>query len=146
MLVIRTRGRTKGRLLRSPDFFQKRNSARHALNFHASRIFKENGRDGYCFYSFLISHFIHRDFSIQYPMYSVKTDTREVNFMKCDKCGGSDSFSSIFFVDRNGNYFSDTELEAFKVLHPEVRDENFYQKVVLCGFCQFEVKKEWLKD
>ncbi|NMD72822.1 hypothetical protein HHO41_21605 [Bacillus sp. DNRA2] len=63
--------------------------------------------------------------------------------MKCDNCGGADSFSAIFFVDRNGHYFSETELEAFRVLHPEVKDQ-FYKKVVLCGYCQFEIKKEWL--
>lgn len=57
--------------------------------------------------------------------------------MKCDCCGSFDSFLQVFYVDRNGNYFSESELEAFLILHPEARNVAF-KTVYLCGICSYE--------
>ncbi|KFZ42637.1 hypothetical protein CS060_13025 [Anoxybacillus flavithermus] len=49
----------------------------------------------------------------------------------CPKCGGK---LLDFYVDRNQRAFTDGELEAFKVLHPE--DRLTFQKVKYCRQCR----------
>lgn len=49
----------------------------------------------------------------------------------CPKCGGK---LLDFYVDRNQRAFTDGELEAFKVLHPE--DRSTFQKVKYCRQCR----------
>lgn len=61
-----------------------------------------------------------------------------VRGMKCDRCGYHDSSLDAFYVDRNGNYFSESELEAFRILHPEAKRVNF-RVVWLCGVCAYEL-------
>jgi hypothetical protein len=58
--------------------------------------------------------------------------------MKCDRCGCYDSLLDVFYVDRNGEYFSESELEAFRILHPEARGVNF-RIVWFCGVCAYEL-------
>ncbi|ELK21774.1 MULTISPECIES: hypothetical protein [Anoxybacillus] len=49
----------------------------------------------------------------------------------CPKCGGK---LQDFYVDRNQRAFTDGELEAFKILHPE--DRSTFQKVKYCRQCR----------
>lgn len=59
--------------------------------------------------------------------------------MKCEKCGGFDSMTQYYYVDRNGEYFNESEHEAFKILHPYAKVS--FTKVVLCGLCAFEIER-----
>jgi hypothetical protein len=43
------------------------------------------------------------------------------------------------YLDRNRKVFSESELEAFRVLHPESSYLEF-QKVSVCGMCRFEIE------
>lgn len=60
--------------------------------------------------------------------------------MKCIKCGSFDSYSECWYKDKNGHLFSRSELEAFKTLHPEVKNV-FFEKVLICGFCLFSINE-----
>lgn len=54
--------------------------------------------------------------------------------MLCYFCKSSDSFSKTFHLDKNGYVITDTELEAFRILHPYAANTAF-QKVTVCGMC-----------
>jgi hypothetical protein len=57
--------------------------------------------------------------------------------MKCVKCGGFDSFIQFYYVDRNGDYFNESEHEAFRILHPYVKVT--FKKELICGVCALEM-------
>lgn len=59
--------------------------------------------------------------------------------MKCVQCGCFDSYTEYYYVDLNGEVFGEAELEAFKILHPEVKNINF-RRVLLCGLCAAQFK------
>ena len=58
---------------------------------------------------------------------------------KCQKCNGHDSLLTHVFVDKNNYMMTESELEAFRTLHPEAKNQAFH-KIVLCGLCLFELK------
>jgi hypothetical protein len=53
--------------------------------------------------------------------------------MKCVKCGGFDSYTQFYYVDRNGDYFNESEHEAFRILHPYAKV--IFKKELICGVC-----------
>jgi len=57
--------------------------------------------------------------------------------MRCAKCGNSDSHAQFIFVDRNGCIITESQLEAFRILHPDSNIQ--FQRVFLCGLCIFEL-------
>lgn len=58
--------------------------------------------------------------------------------MKCAYCGSYDSMIDYYFVDRNHDVFSRSELNAFGILHPEAQGLIF-QQVLLCGQCAVQL-------
>lgn len=58
--------------------------------------------------------------------------------MRCYVCKATDSISLPMYLDRNKRLFSESELEAFRVLHPEAAYIQF-EKVMVCGMCKFEM-------
>lgn len=43
------------------------------------------------------------------------------------------------YLDKNKRLFSESKLEAFRVLHPEAAYIEF-EKVMVCGMCKFEME------
>ena len=60
--------------------------------------------------------------------------------MRCEKCGGFDSFIQYYYVDRNGEIFNQSELDAFNILHPYAKVT--FEKVLLCGLCYFDLQQQ----
>ncbi|WP_096201619.1 hypothetical protein [Bacillus sp. FJAT-45350] len=58
---------------------------------------------------------------------------------KCNKCGSFDSYIENYYVDRNNNYFSKSELDAFHILHPDTEGNVEFKKVLICGMCSMEL-------
>lgn len=61
--------------------------------------------------------------------------------VKCYLCRGIDSMGTYMYVDRNQQLFSESELEAFRILHPEAAYTEF-GKVTVCGMCRFEIERK----
>ena len=71
----------------------------------------------------------------------------KVNLMKCHKCGAIDSYTKQFFLDANGNYMTEGDLDAFRTLHHDYAQVKRFDKVVLCGYCLMELKnKDFFDD
>lgn len=61
---------------------------------------------------------------------------------KCYKCQGTlDSFYEMYYIDRNNKLVSESELEAFFILHPDQRERLKLEKVFVCGICSFSIAK-----
>lgn len=73
----------------------------------------------------------------------VELPYQEVEKMnKCYKCKGIlDSMYEVYYLDRNNQLVSESELEAFFILHPDQKDRLELPKVFLCGLCAFTLTK-----
>lgn len=58
--------------------------------------------------------------------------------MNCYLCKAIDSMCVTMYLDKNRKVFSESELEAFRVLHPEASRIEF-RKISVCGMCKYEI-------
>ncbi|PGT89016.1 hypothetical protein COD11_04900 [Bacillus sp. AFS040349] len=64
--------------------------------------------------------------------------------MKCSCCKSFDSMAKYMYVDKNNNFFTEGQLTAFKVLHPEDQKASF-KRMVVCGMCYETVSNQSTK-